>query len=149
MDIRHIRCGELAAICDSATAGDLSINDDVPSCETTPCMVVVDGDGMIRQWALGDDPAMVDEWQDIGDPVPCQRRVSTITVYWDEMDDVWALRTTDAKGNVSRGTVCVPPESSIADAIDEACYQLDVELTHDDFAIDGMLCADWAAEVVA
>lgn len=74
--------------------------------------------------------------------------IHIITVYWDDDANSWAYRTTLDDGSVERGTVDVVPEASIADAIDQACYQIDVFLTHDDFAIDG-LCADWAAEAVA
>lgn len=76
--------------------------------------------------------------------------IQKITVFW-AVDIVtgehWACRARFADGSQHTGSVAIGPGASLDDAIDQACHQLGVELTHDDFArtSDDGGCGDWAA----
>ena len=67
--------------------------------------------------------------------------LTEITVYWDEQDPQnigWAYQAChirDGENEVAdSGSVSVDGSASLDDAVDEVCYQLGVDLDHNDFS---------------
>ena len=77
------------------------------------------------------------------------RKITSITVYWDTQDPFhqgWAYRACHDTGLIASGGINGIADDDLCGAIDEACYELGVDLTHDDFGmqphVDGG-CAKW------
>lgn len=80
--------------------------------------------------------------------------LTEITVYWDEQDPQnigWAYQAChirDGENEVAEsGSVSVDGSASLDDAVDEVCYQLGVDLDHNDFGDEhpvGPLVAHWS-----
>ena len=67
------------------------------------------------------------------------RKPTEIRVYWDSQDrsnEGWAYNASDEDGLITSSGLDGIDDDDLCGAVDQACYELDVELTHDDFAID-------------
>lgn len=80
------------------------------------------------------------------------RTISGINVYWDSQDPAnegWAYRASDEHGDIDSGSIDGVDSDDLDGAIANACSQLDMDLTADQFArephIDGGF-AVWSAE---
>ncbi len=80
------------------------------------------------------------------------RTITDVTVYWDSQDisnEGWAYRASDADGDIASGGIDDIEDDDLCGAIDAACFELDLDLTHDDFGmephIDGGY-GTWSAE---
>ena len=78
--------------------------------------------------------------------------ITDVTIYWDVQDrsnEGWAYRASDNDGSIDSGSIDNIADDDLCGAIDDACYQLGLDLTHDDFArephIDGG-CATWSSD---
>ena len=76
----------------------------------------------------------------------------SVTIYWDSQDsgnEGWAYRTIDSDGCEESGSVDGVSDDDLCGAIDLACHELDLPLTHDDFGtepdVDGGYGV-WSAE---
>lgn len=79
-------------------------------------------------------------------------KITEIRVYWDNQDrdnEGWAVRWFSSDREMGSDGIGIDSKARLDDAIDQACYELGVDLTHDDFAcspdVDGGH-ASWAAE---
>ena len=87
------------------------------------------------------------------------RTITSLTIYWDSQDssnEGWAYRASDADGDIDSGPIDGVADDNnryllynLSGAIDQACYELGLDLTHDDFSIEpsleGGYCL-WSAE---
>ena len=76
------------------------------------------------------------------------RQPTEITIYWDSQDpwnEGWAFRLCDESGDIGSGPIdCGGPDDDLDDVIDGAMHELDIDLTHDDFARDPTEDGGWA-----
>jgi hypothetical protein len=78
------------------------------------------------------------------------KTISRVQVYWDSQDSAnegWAVRW-HIDGQEQSDAVSIDATASLDDAIDQACHDLDLSLTHDDFTRDARRdggCGDWSA----
>lgn len=76
--------------------------------------------------------------------------ITSVVVYWSEQaadSPGWAVRWKRG-GHEQSNDICIASDASLDDAIDQACHELDVPLTHDDFAREPRTaggCAIWIA----
>ena len=66
------------------------------------------------------------------------KEISRVEVYWDSQDSAnegWAVRWWRGSQE-SSDAVSIDATASLDDAIDQACHELDMDLTHDDFGCD-------------
>lgn len=79
----------------------------------------------------------------------------SIQVTWDDNLSRWTLRAVYADGAVRVEPVGVHASVPITDAIDQACWELDCDLTHEHFGIesDGLeskgLFASWQRDLTS
>lgn len=65
------------------------------------------------------------------------RKPTQVTVYWDTQDrdnEGWAFRASDDDGAIASGPIDGIEAIDLAGAINQACHELDLDLTADDFA---------------
>lgn len=81
-----------------------------------------------------------------------KNEITSITVYWDVQDpsnEGWAYCAYNDEGLVASGGLDGVQDDDLCGAVNEACHELGVDLTHDDFGlsshVDGGF-AKWLAE---
>ena len=78
------------------------------------------------------------------------RTATNILIYWDNQDpdnEGWAYRTSDVDGTIESGGLY--ESGTLDEAIDEAMCELDIDLTHDDFACEPRVDGGYAIWIVS